>query len=241
MTHLDHEVLDAQRQHWQTTFQANATMFGVNASQPARYAIELFTRNDIEKVLELGSGQGRDTLAFLKSGFTVIALDYAANALAELTQAATDATLEERLKTFPHDIRQPLPFPDESVDAVYSHMLFNMALTTTEITSLGEEVLRVLRPGGWHIYTVRHTGDSHFNTGISRGENLSEHGGFIVHFFDSELVDQLAVGFTPPELVAFEEGSLPRKLWQVTQRKIAIYNDEHINEPHQNTGRGTTA
>ena len=241
MTPIDHEVLDAQRQHWQDTFQANAAMFGVNASQPARYAIELFTSNNVVEILELGSGQGRDTIAFLKSGLTVNALDYATDALTELTQAATDATLEERLKTFPHDIRKPLPFPNESVDAVYSHMLFNMALTTTEITLLGEEVLRILRPGGWHIYTARHIGDSHFNSGIPRGENMSEHGGFIVQFFNRGLVDQLSVGFTTPELVAFEEGSLPRKLWRVTQRKIAKSNDEHTIEPNQTRGRGTTA
>lgn len=229
MTHVDHEVLDAQRQHWQSTFQANAAMFGNDVSQSGRYVIDLFTREHLYNVLELGSGQGRDTLAFLQSGLTVIALDYAADALAELSQAAIDASLEEGLSTFAHDIRQPLPFPDESIDAVYSHMLFNMALTTAEIASLAKEVFRVLRPGGWHIYTVRHTGDSHFNTGIPRGENMSEHGGFIVHFFDRELVDQLAQGFTPPELIAFEEGDLPRKLWQVTQRKITKSNEEHAN------------
>lgn len=229
MTHVDHKVLDAQHQHWQTTFQANSAMFGNNASQSGRYAIDLLSRNDVGKVLELGSGQGRDTLAFLQSGLTVTALDYAAAALAELTQAAIDASLEEGLSTFVHDIRQPLPFPDESIDAVYSHMLFNMALTTAEIASLAKEVFRVLRPGGWHIYTVRHVGDSHFNTGIPRGENMSEHGGFIVHFFDRELVDQLAAGFTRPALIAFEEGGLPRKLWQVTQRKITKSNEEHAN------------
>lgn len=222
MMHIDNEVLDAQRQHWQTTFQGNPAMFGNDASQSGHYADDLFRRQHLVDVLELGSGQGRDTLAFLQSGLTVIALDYAADGLAELRQAATVASLEKQLTTIVHDIRQPIPFPDESVDAVYSHMLFNMALTTAEITSLAKEVRRVLRPGGWHIYTVRHVGDSHFNTGIPRGENMSEHGGFIVHFFDKELVNQLAIGFTPPEIVAFEEGGLPRKLWQVTQRKSPI-------------------
>jgi hypothetical protein len=47
-------------------------------------------------------------------------------------------------------------------------MLFNMALTTAEVESLAREVDRVLRPG-WHIYTVRHTGDPHYGTGIPAG------------------------------------------------------------------------
>ena len=44
-------------------------------------------------------------------------------------------------------------------------------------------------------------------------------GGFIVHFFDRPLVDRLAGGFSAPEVVAFEEGDLPRRLWRVAQRK----------------------
>lgn len=31
------------------------------------------------------------------------------------------------LATVTHDVRLPLPVPDESFDAVYSHMLFTMA------------------------------------------------------------------------------------------------------------------
>ena len=136
--------------------------------------------------------RARDTLAFLRARLTVTAMDYAPNALAELTQAATAAGLADRLTTVAHDVRQPLPLPDGAVDAVYSHMLFNMALTTAAVEFLGREVRRVLRPGGWHIYTVRHTGDPHYGTGIPRGDNMTEHGGFIVHFFDRPLVNRLA-------------------------------------------------
>jgi ubiquinone/menaquinone biosynthesis C-methylase UbiE len=149
-------MLDAQREHWQATFDANPGMYGTDPSMPGRYAIGLFARQQVSQVLELGAGQGRDTLAFLRAGLAVIAMDYAPSALAELTQAATAAGLTGRLTTVVHDARQQLPLPDEAVDAVYSHMLFNMALTTAEVESLAREVHRVLRPGSWHIYTVRH-------------------------------------------------------------------------------------
>ncbi|MCX4977862.1 hypothetical protein [Streptomyces sp. NBC_00620] len=44
---------------------------------------------------------------------------------------------------------------------------------------------RVLRPGGLHVYTVRHIGDAPpIGVGISHGDNIYEHGGFAVHFFD---------------------------------------------------------
>ncbi len=218
---MDREVLDAQREHWERTFVANPTMYGDGPSEPGRQALMLFTDSGAAEVLELGAGQGRDTLAFLAAGLRVVALDYSPNALAELAHAAERAGTADRLHAAVHDVRRPLPLPDESVDGVFSHMLFNMALTTEEILALAAEVHRVLRPGGWHVYTVRHTGDAHYGTGVDRGDEMTEHGGFVVHFFDQPLVDRVAEGFSTPEVVAFEEGGLPRRLWRVTQRKTA--------------------
>ena len=210
---------DAQREHWQTTFQENPQMYGSQPSEPGAYALDLFGRAQASDVLELGAGQGRDTQAFLAAGMTVTALDYAPQGLDELRTTAEAAGTASRLTTVAHDVREPLPLPDDSVDGVFSHMMFNMALTTTELDALAAEVRRVLRPGGLHVYTVRHTGDAHYGAGIDHGDDMFENGGFIVHFFDRALVDRLANGFTLIDLTAFEEGALPRRLWQVTMRK----------------------
>ena len=211
-------MLDAQREHWQATFDANPDLYGTGPGEPGAYAVGLLAREQIHDLLELGAGQGRDTLAFLRAGLTVTALDYAAGALARLHRVATDAGLASRLTTVVHDVRQPLPLPDRGFDAVYSHMLFNMALTTSQLETLSGEVHRVLRPGGLHIYTVRHTGDAHYGVGTSHGDSMFDNGGFIVHFFDRALVDRLATGFTLLDLTPFEEGGLPRRLWRITLR-----------------------
>ena len=213
------EMLDAQREQWQATFRANPDMYGTDPSEPGAYAVGLFAREQVRDLLELGAGQGRDTLAFLRAGLTVTALDYAAGALTRLQRVATDARLAERLTTVVHDVREPLPLPDGGFDAVYSHMLFNMALTTAELETLSGEVHRALRPGGLHVYTVRHTGDAHYGAGTSHGDSMFENGGFIVHFFDRALVDRLATGFTLLDLTPLEEGSLPRRLWRITLRR----------------------
>jgi SAM-dependent methyltransferase len=210
---------DAQREHWQATFEANPDMYGTDPSQPGAYAAELFNREHVREVLELGAGQGRDTLGFLRAGLQVTALDYTPQALASIHQAAAAAGFAERLVTLVHDVRQPLPLPDASVDAVYSHMLFNMALSTAQLLTLAAEVRRVLRPGGLHVYTVRHTGDAHYGVGTDHGDGMFESGGFIVHFFDRALVERLAVGYAMLDLTAFEEGDLPRRLWRITLRR----------------------
>ena len=208
-----------QREHWQSTLFANPEMFGAEPSEPGRYAVQRFANDGVKDVLELGAGQGRDTIGFLRAGFKVHALDYAADAVSGIAVAAGPALIGQ-LTTCVHDVREPLPFPDGAFDACYSHMLFTMALSTTQLQFLAGEIRRVLRPGGLCIYTVRHIGDAHYGAGRSLGDGLFESGGFVVHFFDRSLVDDLAVGFVVEEVTEFEEGGLPRKLWRVTERKL---------------------
>lgn len=94
-----------------------------------------------------------------------------------------------------------------------------MALTTAELELLSAEVRRVLGSNGLHFYTVRHTRDADYGTGIHRGEDMYEVGGFIVHFFSREKVEHLAKGYEILSVDEFEEGGLPRKLFRVTLRK----------------------
>jgi hypothetical protein len=99
-------------------------------------------------------------------------------------------------------------------------MLYCMALSAAELEFLSDEVWRVLKPAGINTYTVRHTGDPQYGTGIARGEDMYESGsGFIVHFFSRNQVEHLARGFDILSIEQFEEGALPRKLFRVTLRK----------------------
>ena len=219
MTLPDRSAIESQREHWRRTFAANPDMYGNQASEPGQYAIDLFTREGKRDVLELGTGQGRDAFAFHAAGLHVTALDYESDALREIHEQADALGAANRIQVTPHDVRQPLPYPDASFDAVYSHMLFNMALTTKELDALASQVARVLRTNGLHVYTVRHVGDAHYGAGVSLDDGMYENGGFIVHFFDRNLVERLAAGMSIVEVHDFDEGALPRRLWRITLRK----------------------
>ncbi len=146
-------------------------------------------------------------------------MDYSQSGVDSITKQANILGLDELITVENHDIRKPLPFKEESFDGCFSHMLFCMAFRTKELKNLSNEIHRVLKPGGINIYTVRHTEDSDYGIGIHRGEDLYETGGFIVHYFSTEKIKQLSSGFNILNIESFEEGSLPRKLFQVTLRK----------------------
>ena len=98
-------------------------------------------------------------------------------------------------------------------------MLYCMALTIDDLQKLNSEILRILKPGGINIYTVRHTNDGDFERGIHRGEDLYENDGIIVHYFSKEKVNFLLNGFKNISLEKFEEGAFPRKLFFVVNEK----------------------
>ncbi len=183
--------------------------------------MDIFKGEGITKILELGCGQGRDTIYFAQNDLRVYALDYSQKGLDAISQKARELGLSQFIATQKHDIRNPLPFEDDFFDACFSHMLFCMALTTAELQFLSNEIRRVIKPRGLNIYTVRHTGDAHYKQGIHRGEDMYEGGGFIVHFFNREKVELLAKGYEIVNVNEFEEGRLPRKLFRVTLRKIS--------------------
>ena len=217
---MDKKILDKQAQHWENTFINRPETFGVSPSAAAIRAAEIFNKKDITNILELGAGQGRDTLFFAQKGFHIQVLDYSQTGLDNIIKKAKTLGVDKLITGKIHDVRNPLPFTDKKFGGCFSHMLYCMALTTKELKFLSDEIHRVLKNGGVNIYTVRHTGDGDYKNGIHRGEDLYESSGFIVHFFSKEKVKQLSNGFDIVNIENFEEGKFPRKLFRVTLKKV---------------------
>lgn len=216
----DKEILRKQQNHWNTVFSCNSAKFGENPSEAALLAAGIFKANRRTKILELGAGQGRDTLFFARNGFEICSLDYSSKGIQLIEQKACDNGFSEHVAALQHDVRKTLPFDDESFDACYSHMLYCMAFTTSELECISKEIKRVLRPGGINIFTTRHTGDPQYRTGIRRCEDMWEiEGGFIVHFLSKEKVEHLLKGYELADIRELEEGPLPRKLFMVILQK----------------------
>ena len=216
---MDKKKLEQQSQHWEKKFSSKPEMFGLEPSIAAKKALVLFKEKKIKKIVELGAGLGRDTIFFAKNSIYVNALDYSLSAIKIIKKKIEKNNLSNFISTKNFDIRQKLPFENNSIEACFSHMLYCMALSNFDLENLNNEILRVLKPGGINIYTVRHTNDGDYKNGIHIGEDLYENDGFIVHFFSMDKINRLAKGFKILNIEKFEEGSFPRKLFRVTLEK----------------------
>jgi len=217
---LDQKILNEQSQHWEDSFSSKPEMFGLEPSFSAKNALKYFKEKNISKIIELGAGLGRDTIFFAQNSIHVQAFDYSPSAIKKINEKAKKNNLSNFISAKIFDLRKKLPFQNSSIEACFSHMLYCMALTMSDLENLNNEILRVLKKKGVNIYTARHTGDGDYKKGIHRGEDLYENDGFIVHFFSKTKVNNLLHGFKNLSIENFEEGKFPRKLFLVKNEKI---------------------
>jgi ubiquinone/menaquinone biosynthesis C-methylase UbiE len=100
-----------------------------------------------QRILDAGCGTGKYALEFLKSGASVVGIDFSEAMLAVAARRCQDAEFHEA------DLQRRLPFPDESFDAV------NCAQTLKHLPKLSrpmKEFARVLKPGGILVFSVTH-------------------------------------------------------------------------------------
>ena len=216
---MDQNELDQQSQHWEKNFSNKPEMFGLEPSISAKKALNFFKEKKINNIIELGAGLGRDSIFFAKNNIKIQALDYSSSGIEIINHKIKKDSLSNYISTKLFDVREKLPFKDNSVDACYSHMLYCMALTTKDLEKLNNEIHRILKPNGLNIYTVRNTNDGDYKNGKHIGEDLYENDGFIVHYFSEEKVNSLLNGFKNITLEKFEEGTFPRKLFFIVNEK----------------------
>ena len=216
---MDKKLLNLQSQHWESNFSSKPEMFGFEPSYSAKKALEIFKRNNITNIIELGAGLGRDTIFFAQNGIYVHAIDYSLSATNIIKKRSKENNLDAFIKVENYDIRKKLNCDNENFQACYSHMLFCMALTNQDLKDLNQEIFRILKKDGFNIYTVRNHTDGDFKKGTHRGEDMYEMNGFIVHYFSENKIKSLLNGFTNISIENFDEGSFPRKLSLVINKK----------------------
>ncbi len=142
-------------------------------------------------LLDLGCGQGQDSLYFAGRGAAVTSVDFSPYALSQFEAAAA----AEGIQTLVLNLEDlPYAFEAATFDVVYAHLslhYFSQAVTAAIFT----EVARVLSPGGYFLATFNSVDDEEFET----GERIESHyfeleSGDRKRFFDEDQVRLFASG-----------------------------------------------
>lgn len=211
--------LNNQEEYWEINYANKPKMFGLAPSFAAEEALKIFKKKNISSIVELGAGLGRDTIFFAKNNIKVEALDYSKTAVMSIKKKVKELNLSEFVSTKVFDVRKKLPFKNNSIQGIFSHMLYCMALKNLEVQNLNNEILRVLVKGGVNIYTVRNFEDGDYKNGVHIEDESYQNDGFIINFFSKKKIEELLVGFINIKIDRFNEGDFPRKLFIVQNQK----------------------
>ena len=211
--------LNNQEEYWEINYANKPKMFGLAPSFAAEEALKIFKKKNISSIVELGAGLGRDTIFFAKNNIKVEALDYSKTAVMSIKKKVKELNLSEFVSTKVFDVRKKLPFKNNSIQGIFSHMLYCMALKNLEVQNLNNEILRVLEKGGVNIYTVRNFEDGDYKNGVHIEDESYQNDGFIINFFSKKKIEDLLVGFSNINIDRFNEGDFPRKLFIVQNQK----------------------
>lgn len=137
-------------------------------------------------ILELGCGEGNDSIYFAEQGHKVTATDFADVLIYQNQERYSNPNLQ----FVQQDISQPLAFPDVQIDAVYARL--SLHYFTDEVTRRAfAEIARVLKPGGKLCFMCKSTSDRLYGQDTQIEPDTFELDGHVRHFFSEEYAKEL--------------------------------------------------
>ena len=171
---------------WDRVYAKDSSFFGEKPSSFATLCYEDFSKYGCRKLLELGCGQGRDTIFFAYKGLEVHAIDSSKVAIKTLNERTRKENVSINLQNF--DAKSGLSFDNNYFDVVYSHMFYNMNFTDDQLKFLFNESSRVLKNNGLLYFSVRSDKDTQYNKGIRIDNNIYEINNFQIRFFTTQQI-----------------------------------------------------
>jgi SAM-dependent methyltransferase len=177
--------------------------FGTGPTILALEAHELIKKNSISNILELGCGQGRDSLFFANFGYNVVGTDISKNAINFVKKIKNEQNLEN-LELFIHDTLNSFNFKNSDFELVYS----NLALQFFDLMQLSQifsNIKKIMKKNSFFLFSTKKSGDKYFEFGNKISENSFEYNGITRFFYNkSQLENILKNHFT---IISFEDDS----------------------------------
>lgn len=150
-------------------------------------------------ILDIGCGQGQDSVFFAKEGHEVAAVDVSEGMIEKNKQRHNHPNLSFGVM----DISRPMPFANESFDVIYAS--FSLHYFTDGITkNIFAELARIIKTGGLFCFICKSTNDHYYGKGLEVEKDMFDFNGQIRHYFSEEYVHELTHGNF--EIIKIETG-----------------------------------
>jgi SAM-dependent methyltransferase len=170
------------KNYWNGRFVREGAIWGEMPSRSAEYALELFQRNSVRRILVPGAGYGRNTRLFSSGGFEVVGIEISDEAF-RIAEKFDEKTKFYNGSVFdmPHD---------DGYDALYCFNLLHLFLGSERMLLLSR-CREKLREGGFAFFVVFSELEESFGKGKELEHNTFESKpGRAAHYFtESDLLE----------------------------------------------------
>ena len=156
------------------------------ANNFAKSAYALIRPKKLRSLLDLGCGDGRDSVYFSNKGLSVTAVDFADGGISKIELQ------RKKIKYISEDIRA-INFRENSFDVIYAHLSLHYFNDET-INKIFDNSFSILKKSGLFFIKCKSVDDALFGEGEKVGENMYRKG-HVRHFFTKEYMTEKLKGF----------------------------------------------
>ena len=186
--------------YWNNLYAKN-DYFGTGPTILAVHAKKILDKYSLKNILELGCGQGRDSIYFAKLGYSIVALDLSENAIKFIEKTRNDENLKN-LQLITHDIQKPLNFQNSKFDMVYSNLSLQF-FDLSQLSKIFSNIAGIMLPDSFFLFSTKKAGDKYYNFGNKISDSAFESNGITRFFFTKSELESLLENFFT--IISFEE------------------------------------
>ncbi|HET8793847.1 MAG TPA: class I SAM-dependent methyltransferase [Nitrososphaeraceae archaeon] len=187
--------------YWNSLY-STENFFGAGPTKLAKIATEHLNKKNLT-ILEVGCGQGRDAIFLSSLGHNVHAFDISESAVNYVKKLKISMQLQN-LNIFTHDIENPLSFPNDSFDFVYSNLALQF-FDSTKLQQIFTNISKVIKKNSLFLFSTKKIGDKYYNFGKKINEHAYEYKGITRYFYpEHELKNLLSTNY---EIIFFDDDS----------------------------------
>jgi len=174
--------------YWSDMY-SKPNVFGTGPTKLAKIAHDLIQDKPVKNVLEIGCGQGRDSIFFSEKGYFIETFDISKNAITFVNKMKESFNLKN-LNAIVHDVTETFPHSNMFFDFIFS----NLALQFFDIDTLEKifnNIDRVMKDEATILFSTKKKGDKYHDFGTKISEDAYEHKGITRYFYDKSILEQM--------------------------------------------------
>ncbi len=172
-----------EKEYWKTKWDKRKTQ---KTNNFAKRSYSHIKNKRFKTLLDIGCGDGKDSLYFTTKGFKVTSIDFSESGIRELDKLIAEKNIKN-IKTIQKDIRK-VNFPENSFDVIYAHLSLHY-FDDKSTTQLFNKLSKILKKDGRIFIKCKSVEDALYKQGAKIEKDMYKKN-HARHFFSKDYMKE---------------------------------------------------